>query len=49
MGDGSNDRDTVAAEDGIEIISVPTTVTQLQAVAERTFGDLGLLEAVVDV
>lgn len=36
-------------EHGVEIISRPTTIEHLQQTATRTFGDLGLVKAVVDV
>ena len=36
-------------EVGIEIVSEPTTIAHLRQVAERTFGDLGLVKAVVDI
>ena len=36
-------------ENGVEIVSGPTTIVHLKQTAERTFGDLGLVKAVVDV
>lgn len=36
-------------ENGVEVISSPTTLEHLKQTAERTFGELGLVKAVVDV
>lgn len=49
MDDAPDTGDTLPTEDGIEIISKPTTIAHLKHVAERKFGDLGLVKAVVDV
>ena len=49
MDDAPGYGESLLTEDGIEIISNPTTLAHLLRVAERTFGDLGLVKAVVDV
>jgi hypothetical protein len=49
MDDATGSGESLTAEDGIEIISKPTTLAHLTRVAQRTFGDLGLVKAVVDV
>ena len=49
MDDAPGYGESLLTEDGIEIISNPTTLAHLLRVAERTFGDLGLAKAVVDV
>jgi hypothetical protein len=49
MDDAPDDRDTVINDDGVEIVSTPTTIAHLKWTAERTFGDLGLVKAVVDL
>jgi hypothetical protein len=36
-------------DNGVEIISAPIILAHLRETAERTFGDLGLVKAVVDV
>lgn len=36
-------------ENGVEIITSPTTLDHLKQTANRTFGDLGLVKAVVDI
>ncbi len=41
--------DELIDENGVEIISSPTSVDHLKQTARRTFGDLGLVKAVVDV
>lgn len=43
------DGDTFINENGVEIVSKPTTIDHLKQTAQRTFGDLGLVKAVVDV
>ena len=43
------DGDTLINENGVEIVSKPTTIAHLKQTAQRTFGDLGLVKAVVDV
>jgi len=48
MDDAPRD-ESLSDEDGIEVISNPTTLAHLTRVAQRTFGDLGLVKAVVDV
>lgn len=45
---GDDDAASIDAH-GVEIISKPTTVAHLEQTARRTFGDLGLVKAVVDV
>jgi len=47
--DAPDDRDTLINENGVEIVSTPTTIAHLKWTAERTFGDLGLVKAVVDL
>jgi len=42
MDDAPGHGESPIAEDGIEIISNPTTLAHLMLVAERKFGDLGL-------
>lgn len=49
MDDAKDGGEAQPPEAGIEIISRPTTVGHLAQVAERTFGDLGLVKGVVDV
>lgn len=49
MDDGPDPGAVSPTEGGIEIISEPTTIAHLKQVAERTFGDLGLVKAVVDI
>jgi len=49
MVDPSGSGPSDLGELGIEIITEPTTLAHLIQVAERTFGDLGLVKAVVDV
>jgi hypothetical protein len=49
MDDAPGHGESPIAEDGIEIISNPTALAHLMLVAERKFGDLGLVKAVVDV
>jgi len=49
MDDGPDPGAVSPTEVGIEIISEPTTIAHLKQVAERTFGDLGLVKAVVDI
>lgn len=49
MDDGLDLGAVSPTEVGIEIILEPTTIAHLQQVAERTFGDLGLVKAVVDI
>ncbi len=41
--------DELIDENGVEIVSSPTTLEHLKQTAERTFGELGLVKAVVDV
>ncbi len=41
--------EALTTEDGIELIASPTSLAHLAHVAERTFGDLGLVKAAVDV
>lgn len=41
--------DELIDENGVEVISSPTTLEHLKQTAERTFGELGLVKAVVDV
>lgn len=41
--------EALTTEDGIELIASPTSLAHLTHVAERTFGDLGLVKAAVDV
>jgi len=48
MDDAPRD-ESLSDEYGIEVISNPTTLAHLTRVAQRTFGDLGLVKAVVDV
>ena len=36
-------------ENGVEIVSTPTTIAHLKWTAERTVGDLGLVKAAVDL
>lgn len=43
------DGDTVIDANGVEIVAKPTTIAHLKQTAQRTFGDLGLVKAVVDV
>ena len=45
---GDDDAASIDAH-GVEIISKPTTVAHLEQTARRTFGDLGLVKAVVDL
>ncbi len=47
--ESSDDGATLINENGVEIISAPTTIAHLKQTAERTFGDLGLVKAVVDL
>ena len=49
MDDGPDDKRASINENGVEIISKPTTVAYLERTARRTFGDLGLVKAVVDI
>ena len=49
MDDALGYGESIITEDGIEVISSPTTLAHLLRVAQRTFGDLGLVKAVVDV
>jgi len=49
MDDAPADRDALTSDEGIEIVSSPTSLAHLAHVAERTFGDLGLVKAVVDL
>ena len=49
MDDALGYGESIITEDGIEIISSPTTLAHLLRVAQRTFGDLGLVKAVVDI
>jgi len=49
MDDALGSGESIITEDGIEVISSPTTLAHLLRVAQRTFGDLGLVKAVVDV
>lgn len=49
MDDAPDDRDTLINENGVEIVTTPTTIAHLGWTAERTFGDLGLVKAVVDL
>jgi hypothetical protein len=41
--------DEPTSDEGIEIVSSPVSLAHLAHVAERTFGDLGLVKAVVDL
>jgi len=45
----ADDGDGLINEDGVEIIASPATLDYLKQTAQRTFGDLGLVKAVVDV
>lgn len=49
MDEEPEDGHTLINENGVEIVSTPTTIAHLTWTAERTFGDLGLVTAVVDL
>ncbi|MCJ7712567.1 MAG: DUF5674 family protein [Chloroflexi bacterium] len=49
MDEDPQDGQTLINENGVEIILTPTTIAHLKQAAERTFGDLGLVKAVVDI
>ena len=49
MDEAPDEETTSINENGVEIISTPTTIAHLAQTAKRTFGDLGLVKAVVDV
>jgi len=49
MDEGPDDESASINANGVEIISKPTTIAHLEETARRTFGDLGLVKAVVDV
>lgn len=49
MDDAPANGEALTTEDGIEIISSPISLAHLTHVAERKFGDLGLVKVVVDI
>ena len=49
MDEAHDDDGASINENGVEIISTPTTIAHLEHTARRTFGDLGLVKVVVDV
>jgi hypothetical protein len=49
MDESQEEGHTLIDDNGVEIVAMPTTIAHLRWTAERTFGDLGLVKAVVDL